>query len=69
MTRSRKKELCNHCKYRHQKYESFDGGILYLMVDRCKKGNDIHSKEPECEDFKCKLGYKIKNIFIKRGDS
>lgn len=69
MTRSRKEELCNHCKYRHQEYKSFDGGAIYLTVDKCKKGNDIHCLEPECEDFRCKLGYKIKSIFIKRGDS
>lgn len=66
MTRSRKEELCNYCKYRHQEYTSFDGGAIYLTVDKCKKGNDIHCQEPECLDFRCKLGYKIKQIFIKR---
>lgn len=66
MTRSRKEELCNHCKNRHQEFTSFDGGAIHLTVDKCKKGYNIHSPELECDDFKCKLGYKIKNIFIKR---
>ena len=66
MTRSRKEELCKHCKYHHQEYKSFDGEAIYLTVDRCRKGYNIHSPEPECEDFSCKLGYKIKTIFIKR---
>lgn len=66
MTRSRKEELCNHCKYRYQEYTAFDGGVIYLTVDKCKKGHNIHSQDLECEDFKCKLGYKIKQIFIKR---
>lgn len=68
MTRSRKKELCKHCKNRHQEYVSFDGDSFFLMVDRCKKGHNIHSSDPECLDFACKLGYKIKSIFVKRGD-
>lgn len=68
MSRSRKEELCKHCKNRHQEYESFDSGVIYLTVDRCKKGRNIHSPEVECEDFECKPGYKIKSIFIKRGD-
>lgn len=66
MTRSRKEELCKHCKYRHQEYTAFDGGAIYLTVNRCKKGNDIHDPEPECKDYRCKLGYKIKSMLIKR---
>ena len=69
MTRSRKEELCKYCQHRHQEYTPFDGGAIYLTVDRCKKGYDLHSPEPECKGFKCKLKYKIKSIFIKRGDS
>ena len=65
MNRSRKDELCNHCKHRHQEYTPFDGGAIYLTIDRCRKGHNIHSTELECEDFNCKLGYKIKRIFIK----
>lgn len=65
MTRSRKEELCNHCKYRHQEYTAFDGGAIYLMVNTCKKGNNIHSLEPECDDIECTLKYKIKNIFVR----
>lgn len=65
MTRSRKNELCNHCKHHHRKYQYFDGGVFYLMVDKCKKGNNVHSLEPECDDFECNLKYKIKNIFVR----
>jgi hypothetical protein len=65
MSCSRKQELCNHCKHRHQEYTPFDGGAIYLTVDRCKKGHNKHSLELECEDFKCKLKYKIKNILIR----
>lgn len=65
MTRSRKEELCNHCKHHHQEYESFDGGVLYLMVDRCKKGHNINSTEFECFDFECNLRYKVKNILVR----
>lgn len=68
-TRSRKEELCKYCGNRHQEHTSFDGGAIYLTVDRCKKGHDIHSLELECNDFKCKLKYKIKSIFVERGDS
>lgn len=66
MTRSRKEELCKHCKNHHQEYKSFDGGVIYLAVDRCKKRHNIHSLELECNDFECNLKYKIKSIFIKR---
>ena len=66
MTRSRKEELCKHCKHRHQEFTPFDGGAIYLTVDKCKLGHNIHCSEPECEDFSCKLGYKIKSIFVKK---
>lgn len=65
MTRSRKEELCKHCKNRHQEYMPFDGGAIYLTVDRCKKGHDIYSQDLECNDFGCKLKNKIKNIFVR----
>jgi hypothetical protein len=68
MSCSRKEELCNHCKNRRQEYTFFDGGAIYLTVDKCILGHNIHSLEPECEDFKCSLKYKIKSIFVKRGD-
>lgn len=68
MTYSREEGLCKYCKYHHQDFTFFDGGVIYLTVNRCKKGYDVHYPEPECGDFECKLGYKIKRIFVKRGD-
>ena len=65
MTRSRKEELCNHCKYRYQKYTAFDGGAIYLTVDKCRKGHNIHSQDLECEGFRCNLKDKIKNILVR----
>jgi hypothetical protein len=65
MIQSREKELCKYCKYRHQEFSFFDGGVIYLTVNRCKKGYDVHCPEPECEGFKCNLKYKLKNIIVR----